>query len=314
MLILSLSDMALRVVDLLQQGRAELDDTNSQLSKDRVVDAINSYYSALNVEAQMGSRPRPELIAYRNAVRSSSTEMLDITYNPMYGQLIGITRMDVGDTTPKQNETLMALSSIAEGAGFANEANFKIVGNQIIVLNPSGDYYRTWWIRNPGPLHQGTLASGATYTSIVFGATATYGSVPQIDDVHNGDLIYFPDGNAAGEHAIVSDYDGGTRTATLSPLQALSGNALTTPPANGDGYSIVPWFSLLFGDLLPYLAATQFTRLPSRDEIVPGAESRLGQFRNWLSRVDLSTPRRVVVRGQVDFGVGNSARRVYLKS
>lgn len=68
------------------------------------------------------------------------------------------------------------------------------------------------------------------------GLIATYPT----DDALNGYYIYITSGTGQGSWAIITDYDGGTGTITVTAWSDESGNLGGTMPAAASGYSITP--------------------------------------------------------------------------
>jgi hypothetical protein len=77
-----------------------------------------------------------------------------------------------------------------------------------------------WWDHSA---EAGTVES-ATSTTVELDSSAS-----AVNDVYNGLEIELRDGAGEGETRVISDYDGATKTATISP-------AWTATPSNGDGY------------------------------------------------------------------------------
>lgn len=71
--------------------------------------------------------------------------------------------------------------------------------------------------------------ASATDTSFIGSA-----GLSSVDDFYNNQLIVFTDGALAGQTRIISDYNGTTKTITLTA-------ALTSAPANGVGFTILSY-------------------------------------------------------------------------
>ena len=79
---------------------------------------------------------------------------------------------------------------------------------------------RVWYTRRPAGFFYGTVGTGNTSTTIVFGTTPTMGEILAQDDYINGMKIYF-----AAQVRRVTDFVYSTLTATITP-------AWTTTPTD----------------------------------------------------------------------------------
>lgn len=87
------------------------------------------------------------------------------------------------------------------------------------------------FVRRPPEVHSATADAGSS-TTITFPASGTYGDPVTRDDYYNGADIFIHSGTAAGEQATITDYDGGTRVATVdfdSTPDATSVYSVLTP-------------------------------------------------------------------------------------
>lgn len=74
--------------------------------------------------------------------------------------------------------------------------------------------YRLYYVRRPAEMSYGTATAGAATTITLMG-TATYGTTSNQDDYYNNSRILYVSGPGAGTIATISDYDGGTKVATV---------------------------------------------------------------------------------------------------
>jgi hypothetical protein len=77
--------------------------------------------------------------------------------------------------------------------------------------------------------HTGLAQAGSTASTIVLAAAA-----PANDDLFNGLLVAIHTGTGARQARLIQDYDGTTKTATITPNW-------DTTPASGDAYAIIEW-------------------------------------------------------------------------
>lgn len=101
-----------------------------------------------------------------------------------------------------------------------------LTGNTHNVSNSAGRRLRQ--LDAAFEVHSGTSAGGGTSTTFVMD-----GGASSVDDIYNGDRIVITEGLGAGEHGIITDYDGGTVTATMS-------KAWTVTPDSTSVFSVVP--------------------------------------------------------------------------
>jgi len=94
-------------------------------------------------------------------------------------------------------------------------------------------------------MHTGTLGSqsGLSTVEIALPSSATLGEVSAEDDYYTGAKIYIESGTGAGQERTITDYDGGTRTATVSA-------AWGDLPASGATYCIEAGVPEVFEALL----------------------------------------------------------------
>ena len=104
-----------------------------------------------------------------------------------------------------------------------------------------------WFIRRYAELHYGVAEGGSTST-IVFDTSTNIGPVVERDDVYVGLEVLINSGNADGDLRVITDYDGATHTATVTPN--FSGAV-----GLGDSYDLVPPISPEFNHYLIHRTA-----------------------------------------------------------
>jgi len=118
---------------------------------------------------------------------------------------------------------------------FLNNEVYVFQGSKLRILPTPTDATRTLaltYARKPPALTSGTAAAGAASTmTLATAANATYGTTDPRDDYYNDADLYISSGTGVGERAQVTDYDGGTRVATVD---------FTSTPDNTSVYSLMP--------------------------------------------------------------------------
>jgi hypothetical protein len=196
----TLGDMALRVLDVLQVPSAELSRSTSQFYSSKVVNHLNASYGELTEQAQ--ALRRSEIMSYTNAVLNTETKVLDVRLTPSMGQVIGICpRQDSTDTTPTRREWTLMRYGPNQGDSFLdNRQYFPTTNGDIVLPDQNRTYWRIWYLKEMAPLVQGAAAAGSA-TSITLPSSAAYGAVYPIDDIYNGCLVYISSGTGAGQKA-----------------------------------------------------------------------------------------------------------------
>lgn len=128
---------------------------------------------------------------------------------------------------------------LATGAGTGEGGRFVggVTGHGMEAVggSTSGDGFRltvTSGVPLNDDLHSGLLQAGATSSTAVLDAGAAAN-----DDVFNGLLLVIHTGTGARQARVIMDYDGTTKTATITP-------AWDTTPAAADAFSVVEWGSV----------------------------------------------------------------------
>lgn len=150
-----------------------------------------------------------------------------------------------------------------------------------------------WYTRQWPPLHHGTAAGGGAAT-ITFAAAPTAGTVVLRDDVYIGVDVLLTNNLPAGvqtQMARVTDYDGATRVATVSPAWGTAPDGTTTyglvPPIGGE------YFELLIEESAQILKEELGEGLPLSPRLVMLRDL----FEQGLSQRDGEPPRRLWNRG-----------------
>jgi hypothetical protein len=164
---------------------------------------------------------------------------------------------------------------------------------------------RAWYIPSFGNMLEGVCAAiSATDTITLFTSpnyTTSWGQVSSRDDYYTGMSVEIIDGVCAGDQRTITDYDGGTKVATVDT--AWSADANKTPPT----FVINSPVPEEFHDLVPLRAAVlgsgrnrnRQAELTALYYGSPGAAGRVDELLSWVtSRSDAQSE----VVGYVDHG------------
>lgn len=172
--------------------------------------------------------------------------------------------------------------SIASVSG----AVFAVFGDYLYVRPAQG----TWRVHHEQAiigLTQGALAVSAVTTQIILPAADADGAddgtvlgqlrAAPYDDVYNGTWVEILSGAQAGKSAMIVDYTGATRIATLSSAIGAT--------ANGDQFAMVPRLPADHHDIIAVWAALMYRA--SRDDPAPGLrEIYGGMLAEYMSAID----------------------------
>lgn len=148
---------------------------------------------------------------------------------------------------------------------------------------------RVWYMRRFPPLHFGTL-DGGTANTITFPADPTGGRAVQRDDVYNGMEVEFTNGALIDQVAVISDYVGATRIATLEENPIAVPSATTT-------YALIPIIPAEQTELVALRCAHHLWRRMGQDFAISFSARSLASlerdFKRWLNQRDQQSPKRV---------------------
>ena len=157
-------------------------------------------------------------------------------------------------------------------------------------------HYGYW----PQPLAHGCVRA-ATGTTIQL---AEYESIE--DDVHNGQSIYIYDGFGAGQSAVISDYDGSTRTATVP--------SWTTVPNTTSEYTMRPALPRDATDALVYEIAGRLLETAENENypaMFRARERHLRKMEETLRKRDRRVARHI--RNDAGYNHRDPYKRGYLR-
>lgn len=252
-----------RVYDHLMVGTNQRT-SNPKWSRSNVVDALNACQR--NMELEMGYRGQGNRSSYHFAAPSG------VTYVNLPLRAFVMKKLWGSNSDADRSREL-------DHVGVPGVDDYWVDGDDPMVLN-FGDsnaanwfsYYLADLLLTGALMHTGTLGSqsGAATTELILPSSATEGEVFVDDDYYNDAWIYIETGTGAGQRRQVSDYDGDTRTITLS-------SAWTAPPVSGDTYCIETSIMSHFQEDLA-LGAAEYLR--GLDESDSG-----GRMDYWMGRM-----------------------------
>jgi hypothetical protein len=198
-------DMIANIQDLVDDEEAN---THSPAELLSYINSAVGYYDGI-----LATHAEKKLMQYRDVSHDGDELEAVMPYLPRIVSVERTSDSPRTETFPLDGGFASRFPFLQIGGG-SIPGEYYIQNNQIAVIpqQASGITNRVWVVLRSPELHYGTLTSGATTTSLVFGATPTLGNLHKVDDAYN--MIPFML-TATREVGVMNDFTGSSLTSTL---------------------------------------------------------------------------------------------------